>query len=122
MWRIIGRDKVLIGQRLESDSICPNQWEPGGKIEEGETPYTNQTRMERRVGYRDISLLIEEKCLGLQKYYGSSIIKYESGKPKGNVHQKVRWITFNEINDYDLTSISKKVLYNKVIIVIKGKE
>jgi hypothetical protein len=53
------------------------------------------------------------------------IIKYESGKPKLNVHQKVRWITFNEINDYDLTSISKKVLYiikGSYQLFIKGKE
>ena len=24
---LLDEDKVLIGQRLESDSICPNQWE-----------------------------------------------------------------------------------------------
>ena len=30
---LLDEDKVLIGQRLESDDICPNQWElPGGKI------------------------------------------------------------------------------------------
>ena len=35
-----------------------------------------------------------------------------SGKPKLNDHQKgVDVITFDEINDYDLTPISKKVLY-----------
>ena len=37
---LLDEDKVLIGQRLKSDSICPNQWElPGGKIEEGESDY-----------------------------------------------------------------------------------
>ena len=53
------------------------------------------------------------------------IIKYESGKPKLNDHQKVRWITFDEINDYDLTPISKKVLYiikGSYQLFIKGKE
>ena len=45
---LLDEDKVLIGQRLESDSICPNQWElPGGKIEEGETPY-NVIKRERK--------------------------------------------------------------------------
>ena len=80
---LLDEDKVLIGQRLESDSICHNQWElPGGKIEEGETPYDASKRMERGVRYRDISYynIPEREIDGVMVY--PYIIKYESGKPK----------------------------------------
>ena len=114
---LLDEDKVLIGQRLESDSICPNQWElPGGKIEEGESDYDaikREWKEELDIEIFPYYNIPEREIDGVMVY--PYIIKYESGKPKLNVHQKVRWITFNEINDYDLTSISKKVLY-----IIKG--
>ena len=43
------------------------------------------------------------------------LIKYKSGKPRLNEHQKVKWITLDEISDYDFTPITKKILY-----IIKG--
>ena len=41
---LVDEDTVLIGKRLSTDSVCPDLWElPGGKIEEGETPYDDNS-------------------------------------------------------------------------------
>ena len=128
---LLDEDKVLIGQRLESDRICPNQWElPGGKIEEGETPYNaikREWKEELDIDIWPYYSIPEREMFGVTRsiIVYPYIIKYESGKPKLNDHQKVRWITFDEINDYDLTPISKKVLYiikGSYQLFIKGKE
>ena len=99
---------------------------PGGKIEEGESDYDaikREWKEELDIEIFPYYNIPEREIDGVMVY--PYIIKYESGKPKLNVHQKVRWITFNEINDYDLTSISKKVLYiikGSYQLFIKGKE
>ena len=114
---LLDEDKLLIGQRLQSDDIYPNLWElPGGKIEDGETPYdaiVREWKEELDIQIKPYYHIPEREMNGILVH--PYLIKYESGKPKLNDHQKVRWITLNEINDYDFTPISKKVLY-----IIKG--
>ena len=114
---LLDEDRFLIGQRLNSDDIYPNLWElPGGKIEDGETPYDAIVREwteELDIQIKPYYHIPEREMNGILVH--PYLIKYESGKPKLNDHQKVRWITLNEINDYDFTPISKKVLY-----IIKG--
>tara|TARA_B100000683_G_scaffold18867_1_gene18497 strand:- start:112 stop:483 length:372 start_codon:yes stop_codon:yes gene_type:complete len=113
----LDEDRFLIGQRLNSDDIYPNLWElPGGKIEDGETPYdaiVREWKEELDIQIKPYYHIPEREMNGILVH--PYLIKYESGKPKLNDHQKVRWITLNEINDYDFTPISKKVLY-----IIKG--
>mgnify|MGYP001182695146 FL=1 len=114
---LLDEDRFLIGQRLNSDDIYPNLWElPGGKIEDGETPYdaiVREWKEELDIQIKPYYHIPEREMNGILVH--PYLIKYESGKPKLNDHQKVRWITLNEINDYDFTPISKKVLY-----IIKG--
>ena len=118
---LLDEDRFLIGQRLESDTICPNQWElPGGKIEEGETPYNaiiREWKEELDIDIKVYYSIPEREMFGVTKsiMVYPYLIKYESGTPKLNAHQKVKWITLRDINDYDFTPISKKVLY-----IIKG--
>ena len=48
LWGLLDEDKVLIGQRLESDSICPNQWElPVEKSRKVNLIMTNQREWKR---------------------------------------------------------------------------
>ena len=114
---LLDEDRFLIGQRLNSDDIYPNLWElPGGKIEDGETPYdaiVREWKEELDIQIKPYYHIPEREMNGILVH--PYLIKYESGKPKLNDHQKVRWITLNEINDYDFTPIRKKVLY-----IIKG--
>ena len=114
---LVDEDTVLIGKRLSTDSVCPDLWElPGGKIEEGETPYDAIIREWKEELDIDINVyysIPEREEDGIEFY--PYIIKYKSGKPKLNVHQSVKWITLNDINKYQFTPLSKKTLY-----IIKG--
>ena len=114
---LLDEDRFLIGQRLNSDDIYPNLWElPGGKIEDGETPYdaiVREWKEELDIQIKPYYHIPEREMNGILVH--PYLIKYESGKPKLNDHQKVRWITLNEIDNYNFTPISKKVLY-----IIKG--
>ena len=114
---LVDEDTFLIGKRLSTDSICPDLWElPGGKIEEGETPYDAIIREWKEELDIDINVyysIPEREEYGVEFY--PYIIKYKSGKPKLNAHQSVKWITLNDINKYQFTPLSKKTLY-----IIKG--
>ena len=114
---LLDEDRFLIGQRLESDNICPNLWElPGGKIEEGESEYdaiVREWKEELDIEIKPYYHIPEREINGILVH--PYLIKYESGTPKLNAHQKVKWITLRDINNYDFTPISKKVLY-----IIKG--
>ena len=109
---LLDEDKILIGQRKDSDL-----WElPGGKIEENESPYDAIRREWKEELDIDVMVYysIPERKMDDYTVY-PHLLKYESGKPKLNDHKKVKFITLNEINKYDLTSVSKKTLY-----IIKG--
>ena len=114
---LLDEDRFLIGQRLNSDDIYPNLWElPGGKIEDGETPYdaiVREWKEELDFFFFLYYHIPEREMNGILVH--PYLIKYESGTPKLNAHQKVKWITLRDINDYNFTPISKKVLY-----IIKG--
>lgn len=109
---LLDEDKILIGQRKDSDL-----WElPGGKIEENESPYDAIRREWKEELDIDVMVYysIPERKMDDYTVY-PHLLKYESGKPKLNDHKKVKFITLNEINKHDLTSVSKKTLY-----IIKG--
>ena len=101
---LVDEDTVLIGKRLSTDSVCPDLWElPGGKIEEGETPYDAIIREWKEELDIDINVyysIPEREEDGIEFY--PYIIKYKSGKPKLNAHQSLKWITLNDINKYHL--------------------
>ena len=53
------------------------------------------------------------------------MLKYESGKAKMNEHQKIKFVKFNEIKDYKLTPISKRIIHiikRSYNIFLKAKE
>jgi|TARA_A200000159_G_scaffold5984_2_gene5436 8-oxo-dGTP diphosphatase len=110
---LLDEDKFLIGQRLESNPKFPNKWElPGGKVEEGESPddaIVREWKEELDIEIKTYYLIPERELHGLMVY--PYLIKYKSGKPRLNEHQKVKWITLDEISDYDFTPITKKILY-----------
>ena len=90
---LLDEDKVLIGQRLESIVYVPINGNFPWKIEEGESDYDaikREWKEESDIEIFPITTYLEREIDGVMVY--PYIIKYESGKPKLNVHQKVRWI------------------------------
>ena len=111
---LINEDKFLIGQRTSDNPNLPNYWElPGGKIDPtDETPDHAIKREWKEELDIDVTTyhLIPPREMGEYMVY-PFLLKYQSGKAKMNAHQEVRFITFDEINDYKFTSISQKVIH-----------
>ena len=114
---LLDSDKFLIGQRLEDNPSYGGFWElPGGKIDDGESPddaIKREWKEELDIEINPYYLIPERDINGVMVY--PYFIKYKSGKPTLNVHQRVKWITLKEIGDYNFTPITKKTLY-----IIKG--
>ena len=98
--------RIIIAQRKRSDHLS-GKWEfPGGKIEPGETPQACLAR-ELKEEF-DIGVTIGE-------YLGSNIHHYDhisivlmvyraawiSGTITMNDHKAYRWITVDQLNDFD---------------------
>ncbi|GIM27344.1 NUDIX hydrolase [Clostridium polyendosporum] len=103
---IIKNNKILICQRSLSDKLS-GKWEfPGGKIEEGELPEECLIREIKEE--LDIHIEVGEK-LGENIYdysYDSiNLIAYfatwKSGDIKLNVHNDYKWVTKDDIKEYD---------------------
>lgn len=103
---MIKDNKILIAQRSKKDKLS-SMWEfPGGKIEEGETP---QECLKREIKEElNINVSIGEFFGESIYHYEGGSIKllgyyafYESGDLKLNVHDQVKWVTPEEIKNYD---------------------
>ena len=103
---IIDNNKILIAQRGLNEKLA-GKWEfPGGKVELGET---QQECLKREIK-EELELNIE-----VGEYLGESIYTYPNSKikliayfativdgdMKLSVHDKIEWITINEIDKYD---------------------
>jgi len=111
---LINEDKFLIGQRKSDNPTLPDYWElPGGKIDPtDETPWHAIKREWVEELEIDVWVLhsIPERMINDIEVH-PFLLKYESGKAKMNEHQSIKFVTFNEINEYKLTPISKEVIH-----------
>jgi len=114
---LVDEDKFLIGRRKPDNKNYPDMWElPGGKIEDGETPWeaiNREWKEELDINIRVIHQIPEREMLETMVY--PFIIRYESGKPKKNDHSDIKFIKISELNDYLFTPISKKIIH-----IVKG--
>ena len=114
---LIDEDKFLIGRRKPDNKNYPDMWElPGGKIEEGETPWeaiNREWKEELDINIRVLHQIPEREMLETMVY--PFIIRYESGKAKKNDHSDIKFIKISDINDYLFTPISKKIIH-----IVKG--
>lgn len=103
---IIKDDKILICQRSKDDKQ-PEKWEfPGGKIEPGETLEECLVREIREELNIDIDIDVK---FGESIYeYPSGVIrlvgflaKWRSGEIKLNVHDDCRWVSRDELKEFD---------------------
>jgi len=110
---LFDEEKFLIGQRLDENSSYGGYWElPGGKIDEGETSYNAIIREWKEELDIDVEAYYEipnREINGIDTY--PFLLRFKSGKPKLNVHQKVKFIDMSEIKSYKLTPISTEIVY-----------
>ena len=110
---LFDEEKFLIGQRLDENSSYGGYWElPGGKIDEGETSYDAIIREWKEELDIDVEAYYEipnREINGVDTY--PFLLRFKSGKPKLNVHQKVKFIDMSEIKSYKLTPISTEIVY-----------
>jgi len=110
---LFDEEKFLIGQRLDENSSYGGYWElPGGKIDEGETSYDAIIREWKEELDIDVEAYYEipnREINGIDTY--PFLLRFKSGKPKLNVHQKVKFIDMSEIKSYKLTPISTEIVY-----------
>lgn len=110
----INEDTFLIGQRKADNESYPNLWElPGGKIDpQDQTPWHAIKREWMEELEIDVKVLhsIPERIINDVEVH-PFLLKYESGKAKMNEHQSIKFVKFNEIKDYKLTSLSKEIIH-----------
>lgn len=110
---LVDEDKFLIGRRLPDNKSYPDMWElPGGKVEEGESPWeaiNREWKEELDINIRVIHQIPEREMYDTMVY--PYIIRYESGKAKKNDHSEIKFVDFSEIKDYLFTPISKEIIH-----------
>ncbi|KAB2951865.1 8-oxo-dGTP diphosphatase MutT [Heliorestis acidaminivorans] len=103
---LVSEDRLFIAQRPTGD-VLEHKWEfPGGKIERGETAQEALTReMEEEFGIQvHVNNYFDQN---IHKYpYGTiKLIAYWAhileGEPQLRVHQDGRWVTTEELKNYD---------------------
>ncbi len=108
-------DKILIAKRKKGGRL-PSKWEfPGGKLEVGETPkeclrrelleeFGIDTRVKDFIG----------KSLHSYSYGSIELLAYRvdhlSGEFKLNDHEEIKWITPEELGEYDLAEVDKPIV------------
>jgi len=99
-------DKIVIAKRPKHSDM-ELLWEfPGGKLEEGETPekaLVRELKEELNINAECDELMHQETYQYPTKkvtLYFIKVTKY-SGKIEALEHEEIRWISVNEIDDYD---------------------
>ena len=114
---IVDKDgKILIGQRPEGKALA-GLWEfPGGKIEDGESieqcikrEIFEELNVQCEVGefLLTVSRSYEHGDFQLMVYL-AKIIDVEN--LKANVHQNLRWVTANEMNNYEFPPADVEII------------
>ena len=112
---IMDQDKVMIAQRAKKDSLY-GKWEfPGGKMEEGETEHECLKRelheefgINAHVGEYIMSSFFEHNATAYEMRV------YQVPSFTGSIslfdHQAVKWVTPNELIDYDMPAPDKPIV------------
>lgn len=112
---IIQDEKVLIAQNGPA-SDHPFQWEfPGGKVRNEESPVNSIIREIREELEWDIDVILE--IVPVEFDYGIKrirlfpfICKILEGALRLNDHLAVKWVSFNELRNADLSAADKDVI------------
>ena len=109
-------DQILIAKRKSEDDIFGGLWEfPGGKIEDGETPEGCMARelMEELEIKVEVGTLITSN----KHRYPNGIfellayrVKHISGNFVLNDHDKIKWITIDEISKFDFPPANTPII------------
>lgn len=103
---LIKDNRLLIAQRKSKDKL-PSKWEfPGGKIENDETPEECLKREIKEEFGIDVSV---GEFLGESVYHYDHIsirllayrTFWNTGEIKLKAHQSIRWVTINQIDQFD---------------------
>jgi len=121
-------DTFLIGQRKSDNKTLPDYWElPGGKIDDSDPTPDHAIKREWKEELNIEVFIFHElptRVINNVEVY-PYMLKYESGKAKMNEHQSIKFVKFNEIKDYKLTPISKRIIHivkRSYNIFLKPKE
>ena len=116
-------NKILIAKRKSEDDIFGGLWEfPGGKIEAGETPeecMARELKEELEIEVKVGKLIISNKHRYPNGIFELLTYKVEhiSGNFVLNDHDEVKWITIDEISNYDFPPANIPIInYLKKII------
>ena len=99
--------KILIAKRETGDELFAGLWEfPGGKVEEGETPEECMARELKEE--LDIEVEVGELITSNKHKYPHGIfellayrVKHISGKIILNDHDEIKWVTINEMSNFE---------------------
>ena len=99
--------KILIGKRKTGDDLFSGLWEfPGGKVEEGESPEECMARELKEE--LDIEVVVGELITSNKHKYPQGIfellayrVKHISGNIVLNDHEEIKWVTANEMSNFD---------------------
>ena len=109
-------NKILIAQRKAKDSLFGGLWEfPGGKIEDGETPkecMARELKEELEIEVEVGRLIISNKHRYPNGIYELLVYKVEhiSGNFVLNDHDEVKWITIDEISNFEFPPANTPII------------